>query len=146
MRMTKEEYLETYRSLVDLLVHTYSVYLETQVAHWNISGANFFGIHKMTQEHYEEMAEAIDRIAEHIRTMGFRVPVPVPKSPESTNRDVDYKILLRRLLASHRAVLNICTHCQELPLEPDTDNLIADRMEAHNKMSWMLESTVNEKW
>ncbi|MCV5752963.1 DNA starvation/stationary phase protection protein, partial [Escherichia coli] len=42
--------------------------------HWNVEGPNFRELHLMFEEHYTELATAVDEIAERIRTLD--VPAP----------------------------------------------------------------------
>ncbi len=49
------------------LADSFSLSLKTLGVHWNIVGPSFFGLHKMTEEQYQDLAEAIDAIAERLR-------------------------------------------------------------------------------
>jgi len=53
-----------------ILAGTYALYLKTQYYHWNVVGAEFYNLHKMFEEQYEELRDAVDDIAERIRTLG----------------------------------------------------------------------------
>nr|NGX45706.1 DNA protection during starvation protein [Chlamydiota bacterium] len=57
--------------LSKLLADTYLLYLKTQNSHWNVTGPEFYSLHLLFQSQYEEMAEAIDEIAERVRALGF---------------------------------------------------------------------------
>ena len=61
--------------LREILADTFVLYMKTFAVHWNYQGANFYSVHKLTESQYEEMAEAIDEIAERIRAKGERTPV-----------------------------------------------------------------------
>ena len=50
-------------ALSKLLADVYTLYLKTQNFHWNIHGPEFYSLHKLSEEHYKEMAEAVDEIA-----------------------------------------------------------------------------------
>ncbi|TON78856.1 DNA starvation/stationary phase protection protein, partial [Vibrio parahaemolyticus] len=52
----------------------YTLYLQTHNFHWNVEGPNFRELHLMFEEHYTELATAVDEIAERIRTLD--VPAP----------------------------------------------------------------------
>ena len=58
------------RSVAD----TYTLFASTQGLHWNVQGPLFYSVHKMTEEQYQDMFEAIDDLAERIRTLGFPAP------------------------------------------------------------------------
>src|ERR1700679_1619831 len=53
------------------LSDTYALYLKTQNFHWNVRGPEFYSLHLLFEKQYEELAEAVDEIAERIRALGF---------------------------------------------------------------------------
>src|SRR5688572_33479559 len=57
-----------------LLADSYTLYLQTHNFHWNITGPQFRELHLMFEEHYTELALAVDLIAERIRTLGVAAP------------------------------------------------------------------------
>lgn len=67
---------EDRKSIVDglsrLLSDTYVLYLKTHNFHWNVTGPMFRTLHLMFEEQYNELALAVDSIAERIRALGFR--------------------------------------------------------------------------
>lgn len=56
------------------LADTFSLYMKTLGVHWNAVGPVFYTLHKMTQEQYEDMEDAVDAIAERIRAIGHPAP------------------------------------------------------------------------
>ncbi|MGE3850520.1 MAG: Dps family protein, partial [Planctomycetota bacterium] len=60
--------------LSHLLADTYSLYLKSHNFHWNVTGAMFRELHLMFEEHYTELAMAVDAIAERIRALGAPAP------------------------------------------------------------------------
>ena len=56
--------------LSEVLADTYILYLKCQNFHWNVTGMHFHTFHEMFQQFYEELAEAVDGIAERIRALG----------------------------------------------------------------------------
>src|SRR6516164_8047894 len=57
-----------------LLADTYTLYLKTHNFHWNVTGPMFRTLHLMFEEQYNELALAVDSIAERIRALGFPAP------------------------------------------------------------------------
>ena len=57
-----------------LLADSYTLYLQTHNFHWNVSGPQFRELHLMFEEHYTELAIAVDDIAERIRTLDVAAP------------------------------------------------------------------------
>ena len=60
--------------LSSILADSYTLYLMTQNFHWNVTGPRFHQLHTMFEEQYQELAEAVDDIAERIRAIGHRAP------------------------------------------------------------------------
>ncbi len=60
--------------LSHLLVDTYTLYLTTHSFHWNMTGPMFQTLHLMFEGQYNELALAVDLIAERIRAIGFPAP------------------------------------------------------------------------
>jgi starvation-inducible DNA-binding protein len=65
---------EIAKGLSNLLADTYTLYLKTHNFHWNVTGPMFRTLHLMFEEQYNELALAVDLIAERIRALGFPAP------------------------------------------------------------------------
>ena len=50
-----------------LLADSNATYNKTLHYHWNVRGPHFYSLHKMFEEQYIELREAMDEIAERIR-------------------------------------------------------------------------------
>ena len=57
-----------------LLADTYTLYLKTHNFHWNVTGPMFQTLHLMFETQYNELALAVDLIAERIRALGEYAP------------------------------------------------------------------------
>ncbi len=57
-----------------MLADTYSLYLKTHNFHWNVEGPMFNTLHLMFMEQYTELWNALDAIAERIRSLGYPAP------------------------------------------------------------------------
>ena len=57
-----------------LLADTYTLYLQTHYFHWNVTGPMFQTLHLMFETQYNELALAVDLIAERIRALGVKAP------------------------------------------------------------------------
>ena len=60
--------------LSQVLADTYTVYLKTHNFHWNVTGPMFNTLHLMFETQYNELALAVDLIAERIRALGYPAP------------------------------------------------------------------------
>src|SRR5437868_10877110 len=62
------------QGLSKLLADTYTLYLKTHNFHWNVTGPMFQTLHLMFEQQYNELALAVDLIAERIRALGYPAP------------------------------------------------------------------------
>lgn len=51
------------------LADNFSLYVKVLGFHWNITGKRFIQLHQFFQTFYEDLENANDKIAEHIRTL-----------------------------------------------------------------------------
>jgi starvation-inducible DNA-binding protein len=57
-----------------LLADTYTLYLTTHNFHWNVTGPMFNTLHAMFMAQYTELWNAVDPVAERIRSLGHPAP------------------------------------------------------------------------
>jgi starvation-inducible DNA-binding protein len=138
--------------LARLLADTYVLYLKTHNFHWNVEGPMFQTLHQMFMEQYTETWNAIDLVAERIRSLGHYAPgtykeylglariretAGVPKAEQ----------MVKLLIEGQEAVVR--TAREVLPLaergddEPTLD-LLTQRMQVHEKNAWMLRSLLKK--
>ena len=60
--------------LSHLLADSYTLYLQSHNFHWNVTGPMFQTLHLMFMEHYTEQWNALDLIAERIRSLALPAP------------------------------------------------------------------------
>lgn len=131
-----------------LLADTYALYLKTQNFHWNLTGPQFYPFHLLFQNHYEDLALAIDEIAERIRALGFYVDASFTAFNQQTgikgeNRVLVLADMISSLIEGHEILI---AHARKAAEEADRDgdfatvDMIGRRLGAHEKMIWMLQS------
>lgn len=129
-----------------LLADSYTLYLQTHNFHWNVTGAQFRELHLMFEEHYTELAVAVDDIAERIRTLDVAAPGTYKEFAKLSSIDeVDGvpsgKEMVKILLAGHEAVVMTCRKVLSSAQQADDEStaaLVSDRMRIHEKTAWML--------
>lgn len=131
-----------------LLADTYSLYLKTHNYHWNVVGPMFNTLHLMFETQYNELALAVDLIAERIRTLGEPAPgtyrefVELSSLPEDTDQP-DANEMLARLVRGQEAVVRTARSvfpATERAGDEPTADLLTQRMQIHEKTAWMLRS------
>src|SRR6186997_1232347 len=72
--ISEKDRAEIAGGLGKLLADTYTLYLKTHNFHWNVTGPMFQTLHLMFETQYNELALAVDLIAERIRALGHPAP------------------------------------------------------------------------
>ena len=131
-----------------LLADTYTLYLKTHNFHWNVTGPMFNTLHLMFEGQYNELALAVDGIAERIRALGFPAPGTYStyaklSSIEETEGVPTAEEMIKLLWEGQEAVVRtarqIFATVEEANDEPTAD-LLTQRMQVHEKTAWMLRS------
>lgn len=136
-----------------LLADEYLLFTKTYNYHWNVQGSHFHDLHKMLEEHYRELLEIVDEVAERVRALGapsfgtlaeFSQHTRLPeKSGQPKAKD-----MLKNLLADHESIIRsiredmkdvVTTHH-----DYGTENFLGELLEKHEKLAWMLRATVTE--
>ena len=129
-----------------LLADSYTLYLQTHNFHWNVTGPRFRDLHLMFEEHYTELATAVDDIAERIRTLGLPAPGTYSAFAKLTSiKEVAgvpaAQDMVDLLTAGHQQVVKTCRqalHAAQDGADESSIALISDRMRIHEKTAWML--------
>lgn len=132
--------------LKKVLADSYTLYLQTHNFHWNVKGPRFRELHLMFEEHYIELAVAVDDIAERIRSLGVAAPGTYRAFAElSSISEVDgvptAEEMVDILQKSHEQVVKSCRETLKVSQAADDESssaLISDRMRIHEKTAWML--------
>lgn len=151
--MAENERREIAQGLSKLLADTYTLYLKTHNFHWNVTGPMFRTLHLMFEEQYNELALAVDLIAERIRALGFPAPGTykdftalssiaedegVPSAEEMIRKLVEGQ---EAVVRTARSIFPIVDQAQDEP----TADLLTQRMQVHEKTAWMLRSLLVEQ-
>jgi starvation-inducible DNA-binding protein len=140
------------QSLSRLLADTYVLYLKTHSFHWNVEGPMFQTLHQMFMDQYTETWNAIDLIAERIRSLGEYAPgtyreyarLTRIKETEGVPRAEE---MIRLLIDGQEAVVRTAREAlsvaDEANDQPTLDHL-TQRMQVHEKNAWMLRSLLKK--
>jgi len=146
--IAEEERKAIAEGLSKLLADTYTLYLKTHNFHWNVTGPMFQTLHLMFETQYNELALAVDLIAERIRALGFPAPgsykefsrLSSIKEEEGTpNAEEMIRLLVEGQEAVVRTARSVFPVVDRSNDEPTAD-LLTQRMQIHEKNAWMLRS------
>jgi len=136
-----------------LLADTYTLYLTTHNFHWNVTGPMFNSLHAMFMDQYTELWNAVDPIAERIRSLGHAAPgsyaqfgklsslKDAPASPPKALEMV--AILAEGHEAVARTARSVFAAAGKADDQPTAD-LLTQRLDVHEKTAWMLRSLLEE--
>jgi len=128
-----------------LLADTYTLYLTTHNFHWNVTGPMFNTLHTMFEGQYNELALAVDEIAERIRALGFPAPgsyaayselssIPEAEGVPAAND------MISQLAEGQETVARTAREVFDGANDQPTADLLTQRMNLHEKNAWMLRS------
>ena len=150
--MTEQQRKQIADGLSRLLADSYTLYLTTHNFHWNVTGPMFNTLHLMFEQQYNELALAVDVVAERIRALGFPAPGTYAEfsrlssiaEPVGVPRAIE---MIRHLVAGQEAVVRtaraLMPMVQEANDEPSAD-LLTQRMQVHEKTAWMLRAMLED--
>ena len=125
---------------------------KTHNFHWNVTGPMFQTLHLMFETHYNELALAVDLLAERIRALGFSAPATyseftrltsiketagVPKAEEMIKLLVEGQESVVRTARSIFALV-------EKANDEATADLLTQRIQLYEKTAWMLRSLLED--
>ncbi len=131
-----------------LLADTYTLYLKTHNYHWNVTGPMFNTLHLMFETQYNELALAVDLIAERIRALGVSAPGSYAafaklssiqesdKVPGATDMIADLVKGQETVVRTARKIFPVADGAHD----EATADLLTQRIQLHEKTAWMLRS------
>ncbi len=134
--------------LKHLLADTYTLYLKTHNFHWNVTGPMFNTLHLMFETQYDELALAVDLIAERIRALGVFAPGSFSQFKELATVKEETGVpsaveMISQLAKDHETLSKVAREILPLSGKVDdepTNDLLTQRMQVHEKNAWMLRS------
>ena len=134
--------------LKSLLSDTYMLYLKTHGYHWNVTGPMFDTLHKMFMAQYTELWNAVDPIAERIRSLGFFAPGTYAEMSKLTKVKEDIDVpkatdMIKNVFEGHETVIRTTREIfdvAEKGKDQATMDLLTQRLDIHEKTAWMLRS------
>ena len=139
--------------LSHLLADTYTLYLTTHNFHWNVTGPMFNTLHQMFMVQYTELWNAVDPVAERIRSLGHAAPgsyaqfvalASIKDAPASPPKALEMvQILVEGHEAVARTARGIFPLADKAGDEPTAD-LLTQRLTVHEQTAWMLRSLLEE--
>jgi len=136
------------QGLSTVLADTYTLYLKTHNFHWNVTGPMFQTLHLMFEQQYNELALAVDLVAERIRALGHPAPGSYAQFSKLSSVTEEKGVpkaedMLRQLVEGQEALVRTARSVfgtAERASDQVTLDLLTQRMQVHEKAAWMLRS------
>lgn len=149
--ITAEDRQKVAHGLSKLLADSYTLYLKTHNFHWNVTGPHFKSLHLTFEEHYTELATAVDEIAERIRALGEVAPGSYVQFAKLTAVKEETGVpaamdMVKQLVEAHEQVAKTARSIFPLATTASdevTADLLTQRLQVHEKTAWMLRSLLD---
>ena len=137
-------------SLTKVLAESVQLYVLSWNVHWNVTGPLFASVHALTEEHYLELATAVDDIAERIRALGEKAPAGLGAYQSlgaiaDGDENASAEDMVKSLIAGHEQVIKTIRPIAGKAADAGdevTAGIMADRLTVHEKAHWMLSALV----
>lgn len=139
--------------LREILADTFVLYMKTFAVHWNYQGPNFYGVHKLTEGQYQDLATAIDELAERMRALGYEAPVSLhaitnaSQTPEMEYSPRHADAMVEELINGHQSLSGAAKSLAKQFSEHGdvfSADMMSQRIGIHDKAAWMLKAILSE--
>lgn len=138
-----------------VLADTFLMYIKAHAYHWNVIGPDFKQYHDFFGGLYEELWNAVDPIAEHIRALdefvlGSLVNYAKLGTIDLVNDELNpfpAEAMFMQLTVDNEKVIKSLNAAHMLAEEANNRgliNFIEERLDVHAKHAWMLKATVRK--
>jgi starvation-inducible DNA-binding protein len=125
------------------------LYFKTHSYHFNIEGIHFPSLHPFFEEQYKILWKSIDDFGEQIRQLNAYAPSSLARMIELSKIEEQPHVptapdMILDLLENHGTMIALLTETFQIANKENKQglaNFLAERLEAHTKMQWMLRAT-----
>jgi starvation-inducible DNA-binding protein len=131
---------------------TFALYLKAHNFHWNVEGPDFAQYHSFLGDLYDEVFDAVDTIAELIRTLQAYAPGSFSRFQQLSTIEDELTVpkglvMMARLYADNQRVIATLVDAYRMAEglgKFGISNALQDRITAHEKHGWQLRSFTKE--
>lgn len=131
-----------------VLADAYLLYTKTRKFHWNVNGQSFMELHKLFEDQYNKLEEAIDEIAERINKLGaptigtLKEFAALTTLKETPGKYPDQLSMIKELLADHETVIKTIRKniddCEDKFKDKGTADFLTGIILQHETIAWTL--------
>lgn len=138
------------QALKTALADSYALLIKTHNYHWNVTGPHFHSLHLLFESQYNDLFNAVDDIAERIRTLGDKVPASFTafnqvKTIADGDHQADAATMVNHLAEDNTKLAGLLNNALQVSMQAGdeiTTSLLIDRIGIHEKAAWMLRSSL----
>ena len=127
----------------------YAFAIKAQNFHWNVEGSDFYQLHNLFEDIYNETYGAVDAFAENIRKIKAYTPASLYRFSALSAIDDEVEVLdpsamvaeLLRDAEKMQEIMKVLFVEAEERGEHGLSNFLADRQDAFAKHAWFLRAT-----
>ena len=141
---------EIAEGVANILADAYRLLVNTQGLHWNAKGPMFYSLHKLTEDHYRELFDSVDVLAERIRALGLPAPQSIRELSERSviadlpdNAELEGRI--GRLVEDYEQAARRAAELIEIAesnKDVKTADMLTERIGVYEENAWMLRATI----
>ena len=153
--ITEDNSKKVAQALNQVLADEFVIYTKTLKFHWNIEGRDFHAIHIFLDDQYNQLQVIIDGVAERVRKVGHFASGSMAEFlksaslKEHASSSAVTEDSLAELASDHDAIIRkIRTLIDDFDKkynDAGSADFITGIMKEHEKMAWMLRSSVSRK-
>ena len=148
--MDADKRKEIAEGVANILADAYRLLVNTQGLHWNAEGPMFYSLHKLTEDHYRELFDSVDVLAERIRALGLPAPQSIRELSERSviadlpdNAELEGRI--GRLVEDYEQAARRAAELIEIAesnRDVKTADMLTERIGVYEENAWMLRATI----
>jgi starvation-inducible DNA-binding protein len=139
---------EIYSITSHILADIQALYIKTRGFHWNLEDPRFYFLHELFEDHYEELEEESDMVAERLRQLGRQAPGSFEEfkrlmSLKEVNDVLSGDQMIEALVSDHELLIRNMRQAIDSTtnmLDFGTADMFTEIMRKFDKRAWMLRS------
>lgn len=145
--ISEKDKKEVIKDLTAVLANEMVLYVKTRKFHWNVTGNSFMELHKLLESQYNEIALAVDEVAERIsklgeKSIGSMAAFLKHATLKESDTNPSQKEMIEILLSDHEEA---ATQIREFIASIDEDtndfgttDFLTALLQTHESKAWVL--------
>ncbi|CAB4128113.1 DNA-binding protein Dps [uncultured Caudovirales phage] len=146
MKAVKATTADLATQVCTVLAGTVFLQYKTHAAHWNVEGEDFPQYHAFFEQVYEALGDAVDAIAETLRTLDYKAPatlfaLAIHQPLDTTTADASLDALIASISVDNMRIIDVLNGGVIMAgevAEFGVQNFLQDRLMYHQKLRWQL--------